>query len=400
MDRRNFLKTTAVATSATLLGGRQKDAGAVKDAATSIKKYNTLGKTGLKVADISFGTGKLPSPSLAERAFDMGMNYFDTAPDYGYAETLLGKFIKNRKSERSKMIIASKICDPLPYPGHLARDASPQQMIKAVDDSLKRLNTDYLDIVFVHALAENLDDQKRMNGQNIPEALEKLKKAGKVRYTSFSSHGPYRMEKTVEMAVDSGIYDMMMVAFNFGKFPNLMPVIKKAYAKGMGVMAMKSLAGGKHLDLGKFGADDASFAQSALRWVNSHKEISGTVITVTNVDMLKSYVAVSGSKFTAADENILNRYAKTYINKNCRIGCGECLSSCPEGVNVAAVLRYDMYYENYIDHKEIALAKYAALKENGSPCAQCSSARCEGACPFGLPVRDMLVKAHSNLSTA
>ena len=72
-----------------------------------INAYRDLGKTGLKISDISLGTGKLPSPSMVLRAIDRGINYMDTAPDYGSSEQYIGEAMN--KIQRDKVIIATKI---------------------------------------------------------------------------------------------------------------------------------------------------------------------------------------------------------------------------------------------------------------------------------------------------
>ncbi|MBF0275565.1 MAG: aldo/keto reductase [Nitrospinae bacterium] len=399
MNRRNFLKSTAAITGGTFLGGVAGNTVSEGEAAETkqIVRYNPLGKTGLKMSDIAFGCGKLPSPSLAERAFDMGINYYDTAPDYGSSEIHLGKFLQKRKADRSKIIIASKICSFEPYPGHLPVGSSVQDIIKAVDGSLERLKTDYIDFLFVHAIAENKDDQKRIDDHNIPEAFNKLKKAGKIRFTAFSSHGPHNMENSVSKMIDTRHFDIMMVAYNFMKFPNLMPEIKKAHDKGMGIIAMKTLAGAEHTKLDQFKMDGQSFEQAALRWATGNKLLSGAVITIKNVQQLRNFVAVSGTQLSSNDQNILDYYAKTFDKKVCRIGCGECLDSCREGVNIAEILRYNIYFENYEGHEDVAMNKYNALTKNASTCEDCETASCEKGCPFGLPVRHLLSKAHYNM---
>lgn len=400
MDRRKFLKTTAAVTGAAILGGASKEARGLENGADSIRVYNPIGKTGLKMSDISFGCGKLSSPSIVEWAFDMGINYYDTAPDYGYSETILGKFIKKRKADRSKMIIASKMCNADPYPGHLNAGESPEKIVSVVEESLKRLNTDYLDFLFVHALASRLDDTVRFKDEKMYEGIRRLKKAGKIRFTCFSSHGDYDMENTVEYGVDTGQFDMMMVAFNFLDFPRLMPVIKKAYANGMGVLVMKTLGGAKHTDVSKFKRDGASFEQAALRWANSHKEISGVVITITNVKQLRHYVSVSGTKLTKSDAGMLDYYAKVFGKEVCRFSCSDCAKACPDGVEISKMMRFNMYFENYADHAEIAMKRYARLEKNAAPCASCEKPACAAACTYGLAVREMMTRAHDNLSTA
>ena len=414
MDRRKFLQKAAATTGATLLAGVTGNAHAahgkdhdshddigpseLHNPATSIQQYNQIGKTDLKMSDISFGTGKLPSPALAERAFDMGVNYFDTAPDYGFSETLLGKFLKKRKADRSKIIITTKLCESNPYPGHLRGGESVNKVISTVEGSLQRLQTDYIDFLLVHAIAENRNDIKRLKDDNLYTALDKLKQHGKIRYTGFSSHGKHDTDPAVRYAIDTNKFDLMLVAFNFEKVPGVEEHIKRAHGKGMGVVVMKSFAGAKHVGVSKFRKDGASFEQAALRWAVNHPEISGVIITISNVRQLRHFVGVSGTPLTSADNGVLDRYAKLFAKTDCRIGCGVCRDECPDGVNVPAVLRHNMYYENYTDHKEIAISRYAALETSASSCAGCSGNACASACPYGLPVKDLLVRAHGNLS--
>ena len=413
MDRRKFLKKAAATTGAALLTGMAGSAHAahgkhdapgetapseLQNPVKVIQRHNQIGKTDLKMSDISFGAGKLPSPSLAERAFDMGINYFDTAPDYGYSETLLGKFLKKRKADRSKIIITTKLCDPEPYPGHLPAGESVDKIIRTVEGSLKRLQTDYVDFLLVHAIAEDPNDTVRLKDENLYEALDKLKQQGKIRYTGFSSHGKFDTDNAVRFAIDTGKFDMMLVAFNFEKVPGVEEHIKRAHGKGMGIITMKTFAGAKHVGVAKFRRDGASFEQAALRWAVNHPEISGAIITMQNVRQLRHYVAASGSALTSSDREILDYYAKVFDKTDCRIGCGACRDACPDGVNVPAVLRHNMYYENYTDHKEIAISRYAALKTNASSCALCAGNACASECPYNLPVKELLVRAHGNLS--
>jgi hypothetical protein len=112
MKRRDFLKASFIATAA--IAGTPLIAES-KSETPKVKKYQEIGKTGLKMSDISFGTGGLPSSSMVLRAIDRGINYFDTAPDYGPSEKYIGQAMK--KIRRDKIIIASKFCSPYSYQG-------------------------------------------------------------------------------------------------------------------------------------------------------------------------------------------------------------------------------------------------------------------------------------------
>ncbi|MCX8069041.1 MAG: aldo/keto reductase, partial [Thermodesulfovibrionales bacterium] len=118
MRRRDFLKISAALTAVSAVGPLNVQASEQKSATfPTIKAYREIGKTGLKMSDISFGAGKLPSASMLLRAIDAGINYIDTAPDYGSSEKFIGEAMP--KIKRDSIIIATKFCNHLPYPGHL-----------------------------------------------------------------------------------------------------------------------------------------------------------------------------------------------------------------------------------------------------------------------------------------
>jgi len=168
MKRRQFLKSSLTVSAIPALGAAPAVALAAKndDPAAGepprVRRYRPLGKTGFEMSDISFGTGSLPSPSLFLRALERGINYFDTAPDYGQAEEYMGQVLAKYK-KRDEIFIASKFCDHVAYQdgvSHLQLPKTKADYISAVEGSLKRLNTDRLDVVFVHAVGELADRER------------------------------------------------------------------------------------------------------------------------------------------------------------------------------------------------------------------------------------------------
>lgn len=393
MKRREFLKLSVIGAAAAAASPLRIEA---EEKPLTVQKYRTLGKTGLKMSDVSFGTGKLPSASMILRAVDRGMNYFDTAPDYGQAEKYLGEAMK--KLKRDKIIVASKFCNPLQYPAHLPAGTKKEEYVKAVEASLARLNTDYLDICFVHAIGENKNDQgqemKRLMDEEMFSAAEALKKAGKIRFLAVSSHGPNNLDELLTAAVKSGRFDVVMMAFNFMKFPTQPAILKEAAARGVGVIAMKTLAGAKDMN---FDAKGETFETAALKWVLKHPEVAGLVITIKSIEDLDLYLQASGKDFSASDERVLDLYARRFGSEYCRTGCGECQPLCPNGVEIASTLRYQMYFKDYGSEK-LAMTSYAALKNKAENCADCGLPDCTAACPYGLNVKGMLIEAHNTLS--
>lgn len=390
MKRRDFIKVAGALAGAGLLSPEASEA---KGAQANIKKKNMLGRTGLEMSDISFGGGALKSPMLVAQAVKHGINYFDTAPDYGASETNLGKYLKKAKG-RDKLIIASKFCDKEFYPGHLDEDEPVDRYIEVVEGSLKRLHTDYLDIVFVHAMGEYFSGyEERLFSENMFTAFERLKKAGKVRFLAVSSHGPKRMEELMLKAVKSERYDVIMPAFNFFKFPKVPEVIKEAHKRNIGVVAMKTLAGAKDINLD---SGDEKFAHAAFKWTLKHKEVAGLIVTIRNLSELFNYIEASGQPYTKKSDKTLKRYRLAYTKEYCRTGCGECLDTCPHDLDIPGIFRQWMYFDDYGDEKR-AMENYSQMKQ-ANVCSGCSDKTCNNSCPHELPVSALLENAHEGLS--
>ncbi len=397
MKRREFIKSSvALSTAATAMGATIPVDAAEK---AVVKRYQRIGKTDMEMSDISFGTGRLPSASMILRAIDRGINYFDTAPDYGRSEEYIGQALKRFK-QRGKILIASKFCDDVPYEAgvsHLRAGSGVADYKQAVENSLKRLNTDYLDVVFVHAMGEKDDyqaERKRLLDPNMLQAADELKQAGKMRYLAVSSHGPYNMERLLLEAVKSGHFDMIMPAFNFMKFPKVPEVLQEAKTRGVGVVAMKTLVGARDMELDARGA---VFEHAAFRWVLQHPEVAGLVVTMKRTNDIENYLQASGGGFTAADQLTLDRYAAQFGADYCRTGCSDCEGRCPVGVPIASILRYQMYFDSYEDEKR-AMHSYTGLQRNATACLDCAVESCTSGCIYGLPVALKMKAAHNSLS--
>lgn len=401
--RRQFLRTAAVSAA---VGGAAVVAGceyktqlfllsrAPKEAEqkspewqeAGIRRYRLLGRTGMKISDISFGCSGLDNVASVQRALERGINYFDTSPDYSHAgsEQTLGKGIKG--FPRDKLFIASKFCMPS---DHLDNDVPAKEVIATVESSLKRLGTDYLDLAHIHAV----NSIERLMNPNIHEAFDRLKEQGKLRFLGVSSHTP-QLEKVMRHAVDSDRFDVIMVAYNFKNWPDLTTIFHDAKQKGVGVVAMKTLKGARHTALSDFTPTEReSFAQAAFKWVLANENVSGLVVSINSLSQIDEYLHASGQPLQQADLQLLEKYDRLVANDYCRPGCGACLSSCPADMPIDDILRYAMYYENY-GQQRLGMELYARLAQTGavSQCTECN-APCEQACPFGLPIKTKLQRA-------
>jgi predicted aldo/keto reductase-like oxidoreductase len=359
-------------------------------AGAQVRRYRPLGRTGFSMSDISFGCAALDDAGVPRRGVERGITYFDTSPDYSDAgsEKALGEGI--RGARRDQLFVVSKFCTP---DGHLGDDTPVPKVIAAVEASLQRLGTDYLDLVHIHAV----NSVDRLMAPNIHEAFDRLKAAGKVRFLGVSSHTP-DLETVMRHAVDSGRFDVIMVAYNFKAWPDLTNIFRRAHERGVGVVAMKTLKGAHHSQLADFTPTEReSFAQAAFKWVLSNPHVSGLVVSMSSYAQIDEYLTASGQSVTAADVSLLTKYDHLIARQYCRPGCGDCLAACPYGVPVDDVLRYAMYAENY-GHEKEAMRLYARLDpaQRADQCLGCT-APCETHCRFELPIRDKLLRADRRL---
>ena len=140
------------------------------------------------------------------------------------------------KGVRDKLFIATKFCTPV---GHLPAGTPVAEYKAVVEGSLKRLGTDYVDLVHIHSCNEIA----RLMDENVHEAFDRLKQDGKVRFLGFSSHTP-NLEEVANVSIDSGRFDVMMLAYHHGIWPNQMEIIARARRdQDMGIIAMKTLKG-------------------------------------------------------------------------------------------------------------------------------------------------------------
>jgi len=363
-------------------------------AGATVKSYRALGRTGAFVSDISLGSGAIEDVQVAIRALERGITYFDTAPDYSHtgSEQLLGRAIREHGG-RDRIFLASKFCTA---DGHLPPETPVPEIIRAVEGSLTRLGTDHLDLIHIHSC----DRVERLLAPTFHEAFDRLKEQGKTRFLGVSTHTPH-LEQVARAAIDSGRFDVMMLAYHHGIFTHIGELIDEAHGKGIGVVAMKTLKGAKAANLAGFRDDASAYSQAAFRWVLSNPSVSCLVVSFSKLEHCDEYLYASGAPPHPADHALLERYDRLASGDYCRPHCGACLDSCVNHLPIDTVLRYDMYFADY-GREAAAREKYARLSAAGldaSSCAACP-APCAGACPFELPIRAKMVRAHERLRSS
>jgi predicted aldo/keto reductase-like oxidoreductase len=414
IDRRAFLKGTAAAGLG--LGLSPWRALAASESTPSgppqIRATRTLGRTGLRISDIGFGSSSLSDDEdLVRHALDRGVSYFDTAESYqgGRAELVLGRALRG---QRDRITLTSKV----QAGAHDNRD----DMMRALEGSLGRLGTDRIDVYFNHAV----NDVARLKNDEWFEFTSRAKQQGRIRYTGMSGHGG-RLVECLDYALEHDLFDAILVGYNFGQDPgfvaqltkdfdfvavnnDLPRVLAKAKQKGVGVIAMKTLRGARLNDMRPYESGGATFAQAAFRWVLSNQSVDALIVTMKSRERIDEYLVASGSyTTTAGDLGILQRYEAINGRIECRYGCADCVDACPLRVPIADVLRVRMYAEDYGD-VELARSTYATLSLSdavvaarpipvdgvAAVCMHCTHQACRSSCGYGLDVADLTVRAH------
>ncbi len=230
MERREFIRRAAITAAAVASTSQLK--ASPKTPADPIAR-RTLGKTGEQLSLIAFGgivvmnetTGE--ASNIVAEAVDRGVNYFDVAPSYGNAQERLGPALA---PYRNNCFLACKT------DGRMKDDSRAD-----LEQSLKLLKTDHVDLYQFHALTKMTDLDKVLGPGGAIETMEAAKKEGKIRYIGFSVHSA----ETAVAAMDRYNFDTILFPLNWVLFTQAgfgPQILKKAREKNMGVLALKSMA--------------------------------------------------------------------------------------------------------------------------------------------------------------
>jgi len=407
MERREFLRCTAAGVGAALMGEGLSRALAAESPPERRNerpsmKYARLGRTNLMVSQICHGslhTNKERLPLLA-RLYEGGVNLIDSSEIYGggRSEEAIGEFL-SQDNRRQSAFIATKI----DIRAQLKAGAGVYQTAMArAAASLKRLRTDYVDILMLHGCSTLID---WVTNEEWLRAAEDLKKQGKVRFIGFSEHA--KPAEVLKLAAASGRYDVAMVAFSLikGEWPGLGrtdiqamdEALKAAKEKDVGIIVMKAALRAEDIlakvSEPKLRKSGFSTYQLCYRYVLGVPGVHAVTCGMTNMTHVEENLAVPGIDLAAGEAVHLRRVAAA--SRVCGF-CGTCLGACPNHVAVQDILRFHSYFIH--GHRAHARAEYAALEPDrqASACRGCG--RCEGRCPAGVPIRLRLREAHDALA--
>lgn len=406
LSRRDFLSRTLAGAGAVTLLSCAKKPGPVAAASSSPAPEpaaadrplitRTLGRTGIVLPVVNMGVMNADNPELVRRAYEAGMRHFDTAAGYwrGKNEEMIGTVLQDLGA-RSKAVIATKVAIPPAQRASLAAADLKAAFTKVFEGCLRRLKTDYVDILYIHDVSR-VEDVTR---PGFLEALAALKDQKKARFVGFSCH--QNMAACVDQALTRDFYDVLLIAYNYALQDDerLKRSMEAAAAKGIGLVAMKTQCMQSwyrdELPAAQQAFYSGSIVQTAvLKWALRNPSLTCAVPGFTTFRELDEDIAV-------ARDLALNDEEKRFLaDRNIRLAlahciqCGACRGTCPSGVETPALMRAHMYlrYPNVFQARDTL----AGLPPGRGldACLSCGVcvARCRGRIDIGRRID--LLKTH------
>ena len=352
--------------------------------------YRTLGRTGFKLSVVSMGTGSTNSANVVSSALDKGVKLLATSEAYqnGNNEKMVGSVLKDRP--RDSFVIMTS-CGDINWidtvTGVFKTGFDPAAYFRRVDESLKRLNVDHVDIL-MQPFAATRDS---VFFKPVRKAMETMKKTGKTRFLGIATH---RLEhEAIRAAVDVGTIDVVMTAYNFRRKgyhfdqdgEKLDEAIRYAAKSGVGVIAMKTMAGA-YWDKERTQPINAT---AALKWVLQNENVHTIVPDCSSYDQLDQNLGIMADLTLTEEEKQALKPPSAELSSGlyCR-QCNQCLSQCPAAMDIPTVMRSYMYAYGY-RNLEFARKTLDSANLSSIPCVDCSD--CQVNCAMGFDVRSRIL---------
>ncbi|OGO30874.1 MAG: hypothetical protein A2Z29_01305 [Chloroflexi bacterium RBG_16_56_11] len=329
-----------------------------------------FGKTGMNVTRLGFGG--IPIQRLSEddavkvirRCLDLGINYLDTANGYTTSEERIGKAVKGRRHD---VFIATKSG---------ARTA--EDIEKNLELSLKRLDTDYIDLYQFHGVNDLPTLQKITDPENgLYTVFERAKKAGKIRHIGITSH---QMD-AAKAEVKTGLFETLMFPFNFitcEPADELLPLCRE---HNVGFVVMKPMAGG--------------MLQNPVVAFKYLFQFSDVVIIpgIEKVEEIEEIVRIyrGHHNMTAAEVEQMQQLRDELGTRFCR-RCDYC-QPCTQQIPISMVMTFPSFVKRLPPDWYIKGGMVPGMMARAADCSQCGE--CEARCPFHLPIREMIAENYA-----
>ncbi len=371
--------------------------------------YRDFGNTGIKVSVLGFGAMRLPeveiegrksqvkekeSIDMMHRAFQLGVNYVDTAYFYCHSqsEVMVGKALKGW---RDKVYVSTKMPT-----GAVERKGDYRRFL---EEQLKKLDVEYIDFYHFHGLGEVRFKNTVLKYDLLREA-QKAKDEGLIKHISFSFHDKPEVMKRI---IDLGIFESVLCQYNLLDRSNE-EAMSYAKEKGLGVAVMGPVGGGRLASSGILKGILAGSVRStpelALRFVLASKNVSIALSGMENMSMVEENTRVSSLTTPLSNKELqtIEAFIEERKSKE-EIPCNMCeyCQPCPSQVAISRIFELMNYYRVY-DLKEYALKEYQNIgsgekdeREKADVCTECG--RCEEQCPQKIEIIEKLKQIHQVL---
>jgi predicted aldo/keto reductase-like oxidoreductase len=408
-SRRDFLKTAGAAGVGSMLASMSPftNASGKSHSETSdqlVVPTRPFGRTGVNVSILGLGgSGDLTySQLLLRQALKVGITYWDTAETYGRgrSEKGIGEHFAKHPGDRKKVFLVTK-----------SKSRDVDGLSRSLDQSLKRMNTSYIDLYFIHMLRgiQELRPFDEFRGW-----VEKRKGEGKIRFFGFSTHS--YMERSMIEAADLGWIDGIMMSYNYRLMhtDQMKKAVEVCAEAGIGLTAMKTQAARSWGIIGDVGEESETASkltdhfikkgftaeQARLKAVWQNSNIASICSEMDNLTMLMANVAAALDRtaLSSKEMTLLNQYAYETASSYCA-GCAHICESAVEGdAPISDVMRYLMYSRGYGDRDRAKSLYNEISRETRSRLARMDYSVAEQRCPQGMPIGKLMREAHNELA--
>jgi aryl-alcohol dehydrogenase-like predicted oxidoreductase len=351
-----------------------------------------LGKTGLEIPVVSMGCMNSFDAALVKRSYEIGIRHFDTAAGYGEGrnEEMLGRAIQEL-DVRDQVVIATKVHLPR-RPSEVDSDEAKRFFLTTVAESLRRLRTDYIDVLYAHSMYGAADLQH----PGILAALRELKESKKVRHVGFSTHRG--MAECLTEAARMGFYEVVLTTFNvaFADDGAMLGALTQAASAGIGLIAMKTQCSYRSRRSFPEAVRERLRGQlmqtALLKWVLNNPAVTSAIPGFTDFAQMEEDFSVAyGLEYTEEEREFLVKRGFRYASAFC-VGCGGCLDTCPHRVTIPDLMRVHMYSMAYGNAQQARATLDRIPPDQGlARCADCAECRadCRRAVPIARRISDL-----------
>jgi aryl-alcohol dehydrogenase-like predicted oxidoreductase len=395
IDRRGFLGAGAGALAVATLGGRQPAAAQAMIQTKAVQAAElpkrTLGHTGVDVSILNLGTWMSPGGDrLLRYAWAQGIRYFDTAKSYG-SEPMIGRWLKAMPEARKDLFLVTK-----------DQPDTPRQLIQQLDQRLAALQTDYVDLIFLHALGDrNFDIELEWpKSQEFKEVAEAIRKSGKAKFVGFSTHHSAR-PRLLQAAAEGGFVDAIMLQNNpwVALDDDMNRALDACYKRGIGLISMKQVAGNMNfgaiaMALPELVEKGLTPYQALLHAIWFDERFASVCVSMRNTDQIREN-ALAARAFQPMLKAEIDRLHRACVAAGPTM-CASCDGRCGRAAGTKAELGNLTRFLTYHDHhgyRAEARRRYAELDDAARDWRGADLEAARRACPNQLDFASLLPRA-------